>query len=298
MAQANFVQEFNKNGYAVIPNFLSAQEIAEMKSAMSRIINEMDPKEHSRHIFHHPDQENSQTKSGSYDDYFMTSGDKLRFFFEPKAVKEDGSLTVPKDRSVSRAGYALGWLEPVFKKMAFSDKIKDVCRQLGLVDPRLVQSMYLFKNPIIGQKVATHQDSTFLYVDPPEKLLGFWIALDEATEENGCLHFMPGTQNVPPTCRFVRNPNPSPGNLTVTRGDAPDEVQFPPERYRAAPASPGTLVLIHGNVIHKTEDNTSDKPRHAYTFHVVDFEKAQYSPENWLQPSEALPFPKLYEVQA
>ncbi|XP_055357846.1 phytanoyl-CoA dioxygenase domain-containing protein 1 homolog [Paramacrobiotus metropolitanus] len=299
MSQPDYVQEFNKNGYAVIPNFLSPQEVVALKSAMARIIDEMDPKDHSRHIFHHPDQESthSQTKSDSFDDYFLNSGDKVRFYFEPKAVREDGSLTVPKDRAISRAGYAIGWLEPAFKKVTFSEKIKDICRMMGLVDPRLVQSVYLFKNPLLGQKVTTHQDSTFQNVDPPEKLLGFWIALDDAAVENGCLHFMPGTQHVPPTCHFIRNPNPTPGKLTMMRGAEPDEKEFPLERFKPAPVSKGSLVLIHGNVIHKSEDNTSDKPRNAYTFHVVDFNNARYSPENWLQPTEAMPFPKLYEVQ-
>lgn len=40
--------------------------------------------------------------------------------------------------------------------------------------------------------VIAHQDSTFLYTDPM-KLLGFWIALEDATLENGCMHFIPGS---------------------------------------------------------------------------------------------------------
>jgi len=42
--------------------------------------------------------------------------------------------------------------------------------------------------------VKPHQDATYLYTEPPQKsLLGFWIALDDATLENGCLHFWPGS---------------------------------------------------------------------------------------------------------
>lgn len=41
--------------------------------------------------------------------------------------------------------------------------------------------------------MTDHIDSTFLQVDPPEQVIGVWIALDDATEANGCLWFIPGS---------------------------------------------------------------------------------------------------------
>lgn len=40
--------------------------------------------------------------------------------------------------------------------------------------------------------VNAHQDSTFLYTEPM-KLLGIWIPLEDVTEENGCLSYIPGS---------------------------------------------------------------------------------------------------------
>ena len=40
--------------------------------------------------------------------------------------------------------------------------------------------------------VVPHQDSTFLHTTPM-KLMGCWIALEDATLENGCLWFIPGS---------------------------------------------------------------------------------------------------------
>ena len=37
-----------------------------------------------------------------------------------------------------------------------------------------------------------HQDSTFLYTDPPS-VIGLWLALEDATVENGCLFSQPGS---------------------------------------------------------------------------------------------------------
>ena len=86
---------------------------------------------------------------------------------------------------------------------------------------------------------------------------------------------------VPPQSRFVRNPNPTSGNLTMTRGDE-SSYPLPLDAYKAVPVKKGSLVLIHGNVIHRSERNKSDKSRHAYTFHIVDFGGgAAYSSENW-----------------
>ena len=41
--------------------------------------------------------------------------------------------------------------------------------------------------------VTPHQDATFLYTEPLGRLLGIWIALEDATLENGCLWFIPGS---------------------------------------------------------------------------------------------------------
>jgi phytanoyl-CoA hydroxylase len=57
----------------------------------------------------------------------------------------------------------------------------------------------------------------------------------------------------------------------------------------------GSLVIIHGQVFHKSETNLSEHPRHAYTFHMVETKGSNYAPENWLQPTKEMPFPKLFD---
>lgn len=58
----------------------------------------------------------------------------------------------------------------------------------------------------------------------------------------------------------------------------------------------GTCIIIHGNVVHKSEPNRSNKSRHAYTFHVIETENnVKYSEDNWLQPPKDKPFPVLFE---
>ena len=47
-------------------------------------------------------------------------------------------------------------------------------------------------------------------------------------------------------------------------------------------AARGTLILLDGLLPHLSGPNNSDKPRHAYTLHVIDG-TADYPADNWLQ---------------
>lgn len=48
--------------------------------------------------------------------------------------------------------------------------------------------------------VSPHQDASFLYTEPLGRVLGVWIALEDATLENGCLWFIPGSHTSEDTC--------------------------------------------------------------------------------------------------
>ncbi len=55
------------------------------------------------------------------------------------------------------------------------------------------------------------------------------------------------------------------------------------------------MVLIHGSVLHKSERNFSDKTRYAYTFHMIESAlPTVYDAKNWLQPTQEMPFTKLF----
>lgn len=170
------LEDFTTNGYAIIPNFLNQNEIEGLKQECNRIIDRMNINEEHA-IF-------STGKSQSADHYFMTSGDKIRYFYESGAFNEKGELVVDKYKCLNKIGHALHWLNPYFKNITFSNKVKSLVKQMDFVDPVIVQSMYIFKNPGIGGEVTAHQDATFLHSQPDLKVIGLWFALEDATVSN------------------------------------------------------------------------------------------------------------------
>ncbi|XP_053416480.1 phytanoyl-CoA dioxygenase domain-containing protein 1 isoform X4 [Nycticebus coucang] len=165
-----------------------------------------------------------------------------------------------------------------------------LAKSLGLQMPVVVQSMYIFKQPHIGGEVSPHQDATFLYTEPLGRVLGIWFALEDATLENGCLWFIPGSHTSGVPRRMVRAPADSaPGTSFLGSEPVRDASLFV-----ATPVQRGALVLIHGEVVHKSEQNLSAWSRHVYTFHLMDAAGTVWSPENWLQPTAELPFTPLY----
>ncbi len=88
--------------------------------------------------------------------------------------------------NIGAAGHELNELDPVFADFSYSSDIKALAKGAGLEKPSMVPSMVICKQPYIGGEVNTHQDSTFLFTEP-ETCVGFWIALEDATVENGCM---------------------------------------------------------------------------------------------------------------
>ena len=279
---------YKRDGYLIIPDALSPDTVSSLLAESHHLLESFD-------LSSHPLTKFSTGESSSHvgDDYFLASGDKVRFFFEEDAFTPSGELAKPKHRAVNKFGHYLHELSPPFKAATFSPLHQAIGKQLGFRDSRVLQSMVICKQPEIGGRVPPHQDSTFLYTNPPSAV-GFWIALEDAMKENGCLSFAAGShRRTPVKSRFVRKKTGAGTEFAGVEGEhfprdldiVKDEGGNVEERYDLGEVKAGTLVLIHGNLLHKSEKNLSKSSRLIYTFHIIEGEN-QYDTRNWLQPPE------------
>lgn len=272
------VSAYRAAGVLILENFVSEHQCESLRQHALQLIEQFDPSEVG-HVFSAADDPESRAQLD--DSYFEESGDKIRFFFEKEAFDELGELRQAKENSLNKIGHALHDLDPVFDAFSRTPEMAALVDSLAYEDPLILQSMYILKPPRIGGEVRCHQDSTYLYTDP-ESCTGFWFALEDATLDNGCMHFIPGAHRGPLKELHLRG---SDGRMHYK---VLDDTPWPDDATVPAEAATGSLVIFDGRAPHLSGPNRSARSRHAYTFHVIE-KSSRYPAENWLQRRADLP---------
>ncbi|HVJ89358.1 MAG TPA: phytanoyl-CoA dioxygenase family protein [Labilithrix sp.] len=267
------LESYARDGFVVVPGFVDKATCERMIERARTLVDAFEPRTVS--IF----TTNEQTRTT--DDYFLGSGNDVRFFFEEEAFLPDGSLRQDKSASINKIGHALHDKDPIFREFSTSDKVSSVVSSLAMKLPQLVQSMYIFKNPFIGGDVQCHQDATFLHTQPTS-VVGLWFALEDATVENGCLWALPGGHREPLRKRFARKP--SGGTVMRVLDESPLPPTQPGAPWVPLEAEAGTMVILHGLLPHWSSANRSPRSRHAYALHFVD-DACAWDADNWLDRS-------------
>ena len=268
---------WERDGYLVLPDFVAPDLLGDLRDRIDAIVAGYAGgglPDGAATVFSTTEQTHAQ------DDWFLTSADVVRPFFEDGAIDADGGLVVPMDRALNKLGHAMHDLDPVFDRFSRTPSLAALASDLGFVDPQLLQSMVIFKPPRIGGEVTCHCDHAFLWTEPAT-VVGFWFALDDATVDNGCMWAIPGGHTGGARTRFRRD-----GAGTAT--DVLDPTPYDTDALVPLEVAAGACIAFHGCLPHWSAPNTSDRPRLAYTLHVIDG-TARYLEDNWLQRGSDLP---------
>ena len=209
------------------------------------------------------------------DAWFRDSGSEIRAFFEPETPAS------PSDRArwVNKLGHALHTCDSVFAALLRSERVAALAAALGRPGGHMVQSMLIFKEAGIGDAVPVHQDASYLATEPVS-VVGLWIALDPATEDNGALEVAVGRHRGPLRARYRRSGDRLwTDTLDETPLEAPDAL---------ITAAPGTLVAFDGLLPHGSRANHSGRSRWAVTAHIIGA-SSRWCTDNWLASEDHFP---------
>ncbi|WP_106091954.1 phytanoyl-CoA dioxygenase family protein [Enhygromyxa salina] len=257
--------EFERDGFIVIPGFASASACEQLREAAEALVEAADIAS-IRTAFDVRGQRHGE------DPWFLESGGEVRAFLEPE--RDDGHARVNK------LGHALHDRVPIFDQFSRTPELAALVAELGVAQPRLLQSMVIFKHPRVGGQVTAHQDATYLYTEP-QSVIGLWFALEDASLDNGCLELLPGGHRLGLRKRYRRE-----GDRTWTQ--ILDARAWPHDGWRPVEVPAGTLVAFGGLLPHRSAANRSARSRCAYTLHVIDG-VAEYAADNWLQRPPDMP---------
>ena len=162
--------------------------------------------------------------------------------------------------------HALGaWrVRPAFHDILWNPRFLVPAWQLLGQSFRLFHDQLFSKPAKHGGVVAWHQDFSYWTWTQPMAHLTCWIGLDDATEENGCLHYIPGSHRW--------------GLLEKTRlagdMDSVREVLTPAqvsdfEKQRPIVLNQGECTFHHPLMMHGSYENQSDHPRRATVINVL-----------------------------
>ncbi|HXG24161.1 MAG TPA: phytanoyl-CoA dioxygenase family protein [Chthonomonadales bacterium] len=180
-----------------------------------------------------------------------------------------GSGGIPSGRAIHQ--YVNMWkVVPEYREIIHHPIITGVIRDLmGVERIRIWHDQVISKPPGDNKHFACHHDFYFWPLDRPT-MITCWLALDDATPENGCMHVVPGSHRdpryQPVGCDLSEDihlsPVPQgpgePGSLYA------DIRTWMPDRAVPVVLKAGECMFHHCLNYHMTPENTTDRQRRAF----------------------------------
>lgn len=272
---------YKKNGYVMFQSFAKTSETVKLRERAAEIMEDFYKKKSAN-------KRSSTSVFTTVDDiekmdteYFLRSASNISCFLEERQQSESGDRP-----AINKIGHALHDLDPVFGKFSRAPEVRAVADALSVEDPMVVQSMYILKGARTGGEVRAHRDGNYVRAKKGT-CTAMWWALMKADEENGCIWAVPGSHLHEGSRRsFILDESKE---KTMYGGD-PNADMYDDAEFVPLTADEGDLLIINGGVVHKSEDNHSDRNRQAYAITLVS---GELEDRCWIQRPESFPFRSL-----
>ena len=251
---------FEEEGYLVVENLLSPEELVECQAEILRLHKlaaELEAKGENGHFQREPYAKNESQEIAS------------------QRVADDGLPVLRKAENTRQ-------YSEVFRHLSVHPKLIQVVQNLLGPDLLLFRSTLMFKPAFHGSAHGIHQDSAYWPMEPP-KLVTVSIALNDATPENGCFKVIPQSHKwgLQSWGHIARKQDES---LTDHEDrDFSDQIDVP--------LSAGSALFFHSLMAHGSGPNQSPNPRNTALY-------AYFSPQVRYVPRNGKPERKSFPVAA
>jgi ectoine hydroxylase-related dioxygenase (phytanoyl-CoA dioxygenase family) len=140
------------------------------------------------------------------------------------------------------------------RDLAAHETIAGIARDLVGPNVRVYWDQSVYKQPKSVEPVLWHQDNGYTYVEP-QAYLTCWIAITDATPENGCVAVMPGAHRE--------------GTLAHRSTPIGEECWGDWATAVEVPVRAGSVVVFSSLTPHATKRNTTDEVRKAYILQYI-----------------------------
>ncbi|MFC6757433.1 MULTISPECIES: phytanoyl-CoA dioxygenase family protein [Haloarcula] len=220
LSDAQF-EQYQRDGYVVVEDCLDA-------AVVERVTERID-------AYVRNDREESQFErmlEPEVDDATLGGADPVRKFEGLGMVREDD----------------------VFADLVTDENVVDVVKQLQGPNCSLLRSAAMLKPPRVGSEKKYHQDAAYYPIHPMDHVT-VWMALDQATTENGCMQIVPGAHT---DGLLGHEAIEYDTDITIAESD------YGPEDAVSLPMEPGDVLFQHCLLPHYTAENETDDWRRAY----------------------------------
>jgi phytanoyl-CoA hydroxylase len=233
---AEQIDHYQREGYVVVPNVLTRDEIDRYLKRASEIANGNVPEAATNRLIK-----------------------DIQFAKGKLPMPEDPEHALWKILNPDR-------FDPIMAECLRLPRVLDAVSSLIGEDLLAFLLMFIYKPPGIEESIHPfHQDALYFMFQPQDRCLGVWIPLDPVSEENGSLSVVPGSHRLD-----VKNHLAKEGiNFGALAAEDIEGNARYHEQAITMELSPGDCLLFSTHLLHRSGGNRTNRHRRVITLHMA-----------------------------